>query len=101
MTEPTTRAPAIPLKRVIKRWTILTLGVAFLILGVLGLFLPVLQGILFLLIGMILLSRESEWVRRHVERLRARHPGIARTLDTAEARAERLWQRVAGRRNGG
>ena len=33
-----------------------TLGVAFIILGILGLFLPILQGILFILIGLALLG---------------------------------------------
>lgn len=97
----TPTATAIPLKRVLKRWTILTLGVTFLILGVLGLFLPFLQGILFLLIGTILLSRESEWVRRRLDWLRDRYPRLGRMIDDAEARSERLWQRIMGRRDGG
>jgi len=56
-------------------------GVAFLILGVLGLFLPFLQGILFLAIGLTLLSHESErarrwseWLREHLHR--KKHNGI-------------------------
>ncbi len=50
-------------------------GIAFLVLGVIGLFLPFLQGILFLLIGLTLLSQEnerarqcSEWLREHLHR---------------------------------
>lgn len=39
-------------------------GGAFLVLGVIGLFLPFLQGILFLIIGLTLLSTESEHARR-------------------------------------
>ncbi len=34
----------------------MTFGVLFLVLGVLGLFLPVLQGILFLVVGVALLA---------------------------------------------
>ena len=37
----------------------ITLGVALLALGVVGLFLPFLQGILFLIMGLSLLSSES------------------------------------------
>lgn len=46
-------------------------GVAFLILGFLGLFLPFLQGILFLTIGLTLLSHESERARQWSEWLRS------------------------------
>lgn len=42
-------------------------GIVFLILGVLGLFLPVLQGVLFLMIGLSLLSKESDHARRLLE----------------------------------
>jgi len=53
-------------------------GVACLVLGVLGLFLPFLQGILFLVIGLTLLSRDSERARHWLEWLRAhvgrKHP---------------------------
>ena len=38
----------------------LTLGVLLLVLGVVGLFLPFLQGILFLIMGLSLLSTESQ-----------------------------------------
>lgn len=38
-------------------------GVLFLVLGILGFFLPVLQGILFSVIGLTLLSTESERAR--------------------------------------
>ncbi len=43
-------------KRKIKKTIILTLGVLFLVFGFAGLMLPFLQGILFLLIGLALLS---------------------------------------------
>ncbi len=47
-------------------------GVVFLVLGILGFFLPVLQGILFTFIGLTLLSRESRRVRALMHRLRGR-----------------------------
>lgn len=81
-----------------KRILILTLGWAFIVLGVLGLFLPILQGILFLLIGFILLSRESEWARRQLEKLKTRYPRFAEKYDEAERRAMRLWQKLSGGR---
>ena len=42
-----------------KRVFIYILGWGFILLGIVGLFLPVLQGILFLLIGLLILSKES------------------------------------------
>ncbi|MBI1985304.1 MAG: DUF454 family protein [Rhodospirillales bacterium] len=50
----------------------LTGGWVFLVLGFLGLFLPVLQGVLFLLVGVYLLSRESSWARWLRRKLRRR-----------------------------
>ena len=78
----------------LKRFLILALGWAFIFLGILGLFLPILQGILFLLIGFILLSRESEWACRQLDRLKTRYPRFAEKYEEAEARAARLWRRV-------
>lgn len=43
-------------------------------LGVAGLVLPVLQGILFLVIGLTLLSSESVYARRCLEWLRSHWP---------------------------
>lgn len=49
----------------------ITVGVVLLVLGVIGLFLPLLQGILFLIMGLSLLSTESPrakaWLH-HVEK---------------------------------
>jgi hypothetical protein len=47
-------------------------GVIFLVLGIIGFFVPILQGFLFTLIGLTLLSRESRRVRRLLYWLRGR-----------------------------
>ena len=83
--------------RLAKRVIVLALGWGFIVLGVIGLVVPILQGILFLLIGLALLSSESETARRILERLRARYPGLSERIDLAEMRARRWWMRVAGR----
>ncbi len=80
--------------RPVKRFFILVLGWTFIVLGILGLFLPILQGILFLLIGFILLSRESEWAQRQLEMLKTRYPKFAEKYDAAEVAADRLWNRI-------
>lgn len=58
-----------------------------------GLFLPILQGILFLAIGISLLASEIPWVERHVHRLKARHPKAAHAIDRAEEWVARQWHR--------
>jgi uncharacterized membrane protein YbaN (DUF454 family) len=50
----------------------ISVGVALLILGVAGLFLPFLQGILFLVTGLTLLSTESSRAKAWLEYLQER-----------------------------
>ncbi|HYD32189.1 MAG TPA: PGPGW domain-containing protein [Azospirillaceae bacterium] len=66
-----------------KRWGILIAGWGFLALGIPGLVLPILQGWLFIIIGLLLLSREYHWARQLLERLRRRFPRIAAKADQA------------------
>ena len=49
-------------------------GWFFVGLGILGLFLPFLQGILFIMIGLAILSSRSRTVQRFLEYLRNRYP---------------------------
>jgi len=64
----------------IKRAFKLTLGWTFLVLGIAGLFLPVLQGILFILIGLGILASEYRWARRWIIKLRQKFPAADRQL---------------------
>jgi len=52
------------------------LGWIFFVLGLVGLVLPVLQGILFLSLGLYILSREYDWARRWMDKLRRRYPKV-------------------------
>jgi uncharacterized protein len=70
------------------------LGYTFLVLGVFGLFLPFLQGFLFILIGLIILARHALWAHRLLERFKAQHPKAAEMIDRADAKAAAWWQRV-------
>ncbi len=70
------------------------LGYAFLLLGVAGLFLPVLQGVLFILVGLLLLSRHSPWARRLLERFKARYPKAGEMVVRAEAWLHRFLFRL-------
>ena len=57
-----------------KRIGMLIIGWFFVGLGVLGLFLPILQGILFIMIGLVILSSRSEMVKRWLKHLEERYP---------------------------
>ena len=84
--------------RLAKRIAVLALGWGFIVLGIVGLVLPVLQGVVFLLIGLALLSSQSKTARRILERLRARYPGLSDRIDLAEQRASKWWARISRRR---
>jgi len=71
------------------RIAMLAVGWMFIVLGVAGLFLPILQGILFLAIGLLVLSKESVIAHRWLEALKQRYPKINKPLRRAAA-----WWRV-------
>jgi len=81
----------------VKRIVVLALGWMFILLGLAGLFLPVLQGVLFLFIGLIILSTEYVWAHHLLRRLRERFPGLAKHADHAKERAHAWLQRISGR----
>jgi uncharacterized membrane protein YbaN (DUF454 family) len=57
-----------------KHSMMLILGWFFVGLGILGLFLPFLQGFLFIMIGLAILSTRSEQVKRLLKHLEDRYP---------------------------
>ncbi len=72
----------------------IALGYAFLLLGVVGLFLPILQGVLFIVVGLLLLSRHSVWAHRLLERFKARYPRAGAMVAKAEAWLHRFLHRL-------
>ena len=58
----------------IKHIALLLIGWFFIGLGILGLFLPVLQGVLFIMIGLAILSTRSEQIKRLLKHLEDRYP---------------------------
>ena len=75
-----------------KYWSLLIAGWGFVLLGILGLFLPVLQGILFITVGLIILTRVHPWARAFVVRLRRRFPAVNRVYRSAADKAK-SWMR--------
>lgn len=58
----------------IKKISIQSLGVAFVLLGIAGLVLPILQGILFIVVGLCLLSIYSSRAKFLLHRFGQVHP---------------------------
>jgi hypothetical protein len=74
-------------RRPLKPIVVQGLGYSFLVLGVLGMFLPILQGFLFLFIGLIILARHAPWAQRLLDRIRHQHPKFDHLIGQAEAKA--------------
>jgi len=77
-----------------KRVLVVIIGWVFIALGIVGLFLPVLQGILFLLIGLVILSTEYVWAHHLLNKVRQRFPKIGRVADEATAKANHWMQHL-------
>jgi len=84
-----------------RRLAMQALGYFFLVLGVVGLALPFLHGLLFLFMGLAILSQEAEWARRLRDWIARRFPRAHDIAVEAEIRAtrwiNRLVRRVRGR----
>ncbi len=74
----------------IKKLGLLIIGWFFIVLGILGLFLPFLQGILFILIGLTILSSRSETIRHFLRHLEERYPQHHKRIEIWEEKI-RSW----------
>jgi hypothetical protein len=81
----------------LKRVAVIATGWIFVALGIAGLFLPLLQGILFLLIGLVILSKEYRWAGKLLKRIRARFPRMATSLAKAHSMSSDLFARMKRR----
>ena len=77
-----------------KKIAVYVVGWTFVVLGILGLFLPVLQGILFLLIGLTILSTEYVWAHRLLKTAKNRFPAVASKCDVASIKAKDWLHRL-------
>jgi uncharacterized protein len=83
----------------VKKALALVAGWAFIVLGVVGLFIPLMQGMLFLMIGLTILSGEYVWAHHLLTKVRGRFPRIARASDHAQEKATN-WMRRLSRQEG-
>ena len=67
------------------------LGIVFIVLGILGLFLPFLQGILFLTIGVFLLASHLPFVGRFLCWLQRKIPPLKRLVERMRQYVHEDW----------
>jgi uncharacterized membrane protein YbaN (DUF454 family) len=72
-----------------KRIALIIAGWISLLLGVAGLFLPVIQGWFFILLGLVLLSTEYVWAHHLLKKLRERFPKLASTIHKSAGRVSK------------
>ena len=77
-----------------KKMARLITGWIFIIFGVIGLFLPILQGILFLALGIYLLAPCITFFHRMQERLYARHPHLKNRVQHMHETIKRVGCRL-------
>ena len=79
-----------------KRTLIYLIGWAFILLGIVGLFLPFLQGILFLVIGLLVLSKESTIAKNLLHRIEKRYPAQYRKMHEFNLRLKQRFRDLFG-----
>ena len=84
------------MNREVKRILVIVAGIVFIVLGLVGLALPFLQGFLFLLIGLILLSISSTRVRVWLRVHTVRYPKVHAALEKMEVWVVRIIGKVDG-----
>ncbi len=82
------------MKKKLQDTLIYTCGGFFVGLGILGVFLPVLQGVLFILLGLYIISLRSERAKRLLERILIRFPALRKLGIFWGDRARKVAQRM-------
>ncbi|WP_408997995.1 hypothetical protein ACJ77P_08475 [Syntrophus buswellii] len=80
-------------KTLLKKFLRHSLGWSFILLGILGCFLPILQGVLFLFVGSLILAPEVPFFHRQLGRFRTRHPRIFFNARLLIRRVKRFFHR--------
>lgn len=73
-------------------------GWTFILIGIAGLVLPVLQGFLFIIVGLLILSKELPWADRLIQKLKAKSPKFGGMIDQARAYMESEIEKVRTQR---
>lgn len=78
-----------------KRVLLIATGWMLVVLGVVGWIVPILHGTVFMIVGLILLSKEYVWADELLKKVRVKFPRMSAFVDrchvSLSARWERLW----------
>jgi uncharacterized protein len=77
----------------VKKIGMLIVGWFFIGLGIVGLFLPILQGILFIMIGLSILSSRSELIKRFLKHLEERYPQYHKKVEIWKEKVANWFRR--------
>lgn len=75
----------------IRRVVVLAIGWTLIAIGVVGLFVPILQGVLFIMLGLYVLSRESRLARHWLARLKQRYPKVYARVRAIKKNLKSWW----------
>lgn len=78
------------MRRHAKRVIVVSIAFAFLFIGLIGLVLPVIQGLLSIFVGIILLSLYSPTIRKWTEKHTERFPKLHEFVKKIEAWIEKI-----------
>jgi len=77
----------------LKHIGILIIGWVFIGVGIIGLFLPLLQGILFIVIGLAILSTRSELVKQFLHHIKERYPHHHERIEIMKKKIRHLFKK--------
>lgn len=82
------------MKRHVRRLVLDFIGLLFLIIGIIGIFLPILQGIIFILISFYFFSLNSRFFESMLKRFLHRHKKLESIFDKADRFIKKLLIKV-------
>ena len=77
---------------------VLLAGWGAILVGIIGLILPIMPGWIFIFIGLVILSSEYVWAHHLLTRIRQKFPRFGSVLDQATNRARAWMERLSGQR---
>tara|TARA_R110002167_G_scaffold49498_3_gene144985 strand:+ start:335 stop:574 length:240 start_codon:yes stop_codon:yes gene_type:complete len=78
----------------LKKICFLFLAIICFIIGVLGLILPIIPGIVFLIISLLCLSVASKRVHLFLQRLRKKYPALDKAWHLVEQKIKNIFRKV-------
>jgi uncharacterized membrane protein YbaN (DUF454 family) len=82
-----------------KKVALLLVGWGFILAGIVGMILPVLPGVVFMIVGLLILSSEYVWASDLLQEIRARFPALSSRVNEAATRASKWTGKSESKEN--